>query len=80
MNTELPVEVQAEGWNNWGKTANETTAWFGEFGNTGPGASGSGRVAWAHRLTDAEARQFLPEEFLAGTDHWNPVVEAAGLP
>jgi pectinesterase len=80
MNTELPAEVRAEGWNNWGKTANEKTAWFGEFGNTGPGASGAGRVPWAHRLTDADARRFRPEEFLAGTDRWNPVIEAARLP
>jgi pectinesterase len=80
MNTELPVEVQAEGWNNWGKRENEKTAWYGEFGNTGPGASTGARMPWAHRLTDTEARQFRPEEFLAGTDQWNPVVEAGKLP
>jgi len=31
-------------------------------------------------LTAEEAAQFVPERFLAGDDHWNPVAEAAKLP
>jgi pectinesterase len=80
MGTELPAEIRAEGWNNWGNPANEATAWFAEFGNTGPGAETSGRVRWAHRLGAAEARRFRPRVFLAGADHWNPVAAAAELP
>lgn len=82
INTALPAEIRPEGWNNWGKIANEATAWFGEFGNTGPGAATvtSERVPWAHPLTAADAKRFQPEEFLRGTDRWNPVAEAAKLP
>ena len=80
MNTDLPAEIRPEGWNNWSNPANEKTAWFAEFGNTGPGATAAARVPWAHSLTPGEARQFRPEVFLAGHDRWNPVVEAAKLP
>lgn len=80
MNTELPAEVKPQGWNNWGKIANEQTAWFAEFGNTGPGAATPARVPWAHQLTAKEARAFEPQAFLSGKDHWNPVAEAAKLP
>jgi len=79
MRTELPSNIAPGGWNNWGKEANEKTAWFGEFGNTGPGAGLAPRVPWAHRLTARDARQFEPRVFLAGRDGWDPVAEAAKL-
>lgn len=80
LHTELPAEIRPEGWNNWGKEANEKTAWFGEFGNTGPGAATVDRARWAHQLTAKEAKAFRPQVFLAGKDHWNPLAEAAKLP
>jgi pectinesterase len=80
MGTELPAEIQAVGWDNWGQVSNEATAWFGEFGNTGPGAGTAGRVSWAHKLTAADAKRFRPRVFLAAADHWNPVAAAAQLP
>jgi pectinesterase len=80
IGTELPAEIRTEGWDNWGKAANEATAWFGEFGNTGPGAATAGRVSWAHKLTAVEAQRFRARVFLAGADHWNPVAAAARLP
>jgi pectinesterase len=80
MDTELPAVVDPAGWNNWGHASNEQTAWFGEYRNTGPGASTAGRVAWAHPLTAAQAKQFLPQNFLAGADHWNPIAAVAKLP
>jgi hypothetical protein len=33
-----------------------------------------------HRLSDQDAKQFSPNEFLSGSDNWNPVAEAAGMP
>jgi pectinesterase len=84
LNTELPAAIRPEGWNNWNNPANEKTAWFAEFRNTGPGAVSStnlsARVPWSRQLTEKEARQFRPETFLAGPDQWNPVAEAAKLP
>ncbi len=80
LNTSLPAELNPAGWNNWGNPANEATAYYAESGSTGPGASGASRVPWAHQLTPVQARQFLPQVFLAGPDHWDPIAEAARLP
>jgi pectinesterase len=80
INDSLPTDMNPAGWNNWGKTSNESTAFYAEIGSTGLGASPSTRVSWAHPLTPAEARQFLPATFLRGADHWNPEAAAAKLP
>ena len=80
INTELPAELNPVGWNNWGQPANESTAWYAEFGSTGPGASPTTRVPWSHQLTAAEAKRYLPATFLRGTDNWQPEAEAAKLP
>jgi pectinesterase len=80
INTTLPVEMNPAGWNNWGSAANESTAYYAESASTGPGASPTTRVPWSHQLTDAQARPYLPAIFLAGTDHWNSIAEAAKLP
>jgi len=34
---------------------------------------------WSHQLTPSDAAQFLPDVFLAGTDHWNPIAAATVL-
>jgi pectinesterase len=80
INTELSADVNPAGWNNWNNAANEKTAYYAESGSTGPGANPSARVAWSHQLTPAEVVQYLPANFLAGSDHWNPLAEAAKLP
>jgi len=76
--------LDTAGWNNWGNPANESTAYYAESNSTGPGASPSTRVPWSHQLTPAEARQYLPQTFLAGPksgpDHWDPIAAAAKLP
>jgi pectinesterase len=80
IDTSLPAELNPAGWNNWGNPANESTAYYAESNSTGPGASSSARVAWSHQLTPSQARQYLPQTFLAGADHWNPIAEANKLP
>jgi pectinesterase len=80
INTSLPADLNPAGWNNWNNPANEKTAYYGEFGSTGPGANPSTRVPWSHQLTAAEAKQFYPATFLRGTDNWQPEAEAAKLP
>ena len=80
MHTELPADVIAEGWSPGGKTPGQPQAYYAEFQNTGPGANPAARVAWSHQLTPAEAKQCAPAAFLAGSDHWNPLLEAAKLP
>lgn len=80
LSTELPPDIRPEGWNNWSNPANEQTAFFAEYGSTGPGAKPSSRAPYSHQLIAAEAKQFHPRVFLAGSDHWNPVAAAAKLP
>jgi pectinesterase len=80
INTSLPAEMNPAGWNNWGNPANELTAYYAESNSKGNGASPATRVPWSHQLTPAQAKQFLPTAFLAGSDHWNPIAEAAKLP
>jgi pectinesterase len=80
INTSLPADENPAGWNNWGNPANESTAWYAEYNSTGPGASPSTRVKWAHTLTEPETRQFLPKNFLRGRDNWDPEAAAAKLP
>ena len=83
IHTSLPADVQPAGWDHWGKASNEATAFYAEYGSTGPGATPdrlAQRAPWAHTLTKSETTPYLPENFLAGPDHWKPQVEAAKLP
>jgi pectinesterase len=72
VRTELPAQIRAEGWHNWGKVENETTARYREYKNTGPGAKADARVGWARELTDGEASEYTAENILRGSDGWNP--------
>lgn len=80
INTELPSDLTPAGWNNWNNPANEKTAFYAESNSRGSGANPSARVAWSHQLTPSEARAYLPDNFLKGSDHWQPEAEAAKLP
>jgi pectinesterase len=80
INTELPADLNPAGWNNWNNPTNEKTAYYGEFGSTGPGANLTSRVPWSHQLTSEQTNQYLPQTFLRGIDNWQPIAEAAKLP
>lgn len=53
---ELPAAIKGEGWHNWGKTANEYTARYGEYRCTGDGAGEERRVGWRKTLSAQEAQ------------------------
>jgi pectinesterase len=72
VNCWLGDHIKSDGWNNWGKTSNEQTARYAEYGSTGPGANPSARVKWAHALSEAEAGALTAENILRGTDGWKP--------
>lgn len=55
---ELGAHIQPAGWSNWQGTARDKTAYFAEYGNTGPGADTSQRVSWSHQLTKEEAAKY----------------------
>jgi pectinesterase len=73
LHTEMSAVVRSEGWHNWNKPAAERTAFYAEYGSSGPGANDAARVKWAKPLTDAEAAVLTPETVLGGADKWDPV-------
>jgi len=72
LNSEMGAHIFGEGWNNWGKTENEKTAYFAEFNSKGAGAKMSERAKWIHQLTKEESKNFETKNFLKGKDGWNP--------
>ena len=81
LDTKLDLtNLNPAGWDHWGKVSNEATAYYAEYGSTGPGASPDTRAKWAHTLTQEQSRQFLPGTFLRGADGWDAKAEAAKLP
>lgn len=88
INCELPEEINANGWNNWGDAAKESTSRFVEFWNYGPGADISNRVSWAKMLSYSEAQNYNTLNVLKTTysssprvDDWNPyeVIKESGI-
>jgi pectinesterase len=72
LDTEMGGHIRPEGWENWTNPENEKTAWYAESGSTGPGARPQDRVKWSRQLTPDQAKQFLPDVFLRGSDNWQP--------
>ncbi len=72
INCWMGNHIKPEGWNNWGKEANEQTARYAEYNSTGPGANPDQRAKWAKQLTKDEADKITVESALGGTDGWNP--------
>ncbi|XZF16297.1 pectinesterase family protein [Chitinophagaceae bacterium MMS25-I14] len=54
---DLGSHIIPAGWDNWKNAANEQTARFSEYKNTGPGAADALRAGWAKQLTDKEAKE-----------------------
>lgn len=69
MNSSLGAHILPQGWHNWDRKANEATAFYAEFGNQGPGAGRSQRVAWARQLSADSAAQYTLENIFRG---WQP--------
>jgi len=58
---DLPKQIVAEGWSNWGNKENEKTVFYAEYKNTGEGASTVARATWSKQLTDKEAAAYTVE-------------------
>jgi pectinesterase len=69
LNTEMSEVVRPEGWHNWTGPEREKTARYAESGSSGPGANIAARVAWARKLSVAEAQTITREKVLGD---WNP--------
>ena len=70
INCRLDNQVIPVGWDNWRNAANEKTAFYGEYHNTGTGAVSDKRVSWSHQLTDEEAREYSLANIFPG---WDPL-------
>jgi len=65
---QLPKQIVPEGWNNWGNTENEKTAFYAEYKNSGEGANTKSRVTWSKQLGEKEAKEFTPENIFSNNN------------
>ncbi|BAV06692.1 Por secretion system C-terminal sorting domain-containing protein [Filimonas lacunae] len=87
MNTSMTNCIKAAGWNDWGNAANQSTARFREYNNSGAGAATGGRVSWMQFLSASEAASYNYLNVLKNTyssspttDNWNPVATINATP
>lgn len=69
---ELGKHIVPAGWHNWGKPANEETARYMEYKNTGEGANVTERVGWSKQLTKKEVDELTIERIFCTHSTWNP--------
>ena len=72
IHCDMGAHIRPEGWHHWSGTHRDQTAFFAEFGNTGPGADTSKRVPWSHRLNRKAVRRYVPENILKATPSPDP--------
>ena len=71
LNVKMDAHIRPQGFHHW-QPEREKTAYFAEYKSNGAGAKPESRVKWSRQLTESEAKQFSTENFLRGTDNWNP--------
>lgn len=79
IESRLPKQLAAAGWDNWNNPANEQTAFYAEYKNTGEGSSTAGRAAWTRQLSDREAKEYTIDTIFsssapADTDWYKNIV------
>lgn len=79
INTEMSDAIKQEGWDNWGKTENESTARYSEYNSSGVGAYPNERVKWMKFLSADQVKFYTVKNVLKTTytnppvvDNWNP--------
>ena len=75
IDCEMGGHIRPEGWHNWNRPEREKTAYYAEYGCTGPGARTDGRVKWSHRLTARQAEAYSFERIMSAERYgslWNP--------
>ncbi|MGD0767593.1 MAG: pectinesterase family protein [Tepidisphaeraceae bacterium] len=72
IDCQIGPHIRPEGWSNWKIPANEKTARYAEYGNTGPGSDKSARVSWVRQLNSQEVSQYTVANVLCGSDGWLP--------
>jgi polygalacturonase len=79
LDTEMGDKIDPAGWREWhpGETHSLDTAFYAEYGSTGPAAHPGERDPHTHFLTPEQAAQYKPSAFLRGIDHWDPEHETS---
>jgi polygalacturonase len=75
LDTEMGDQIAPEGWREWhpGETHALESAYYAEYGSTGPGAHPADREPRSHQLSAADAAGFAPVKFLDG---WDPAADS----
>lgn len=69
LDCRMESHIRREGWDNWNKKENESTAFFAEYGSKGPGGRRRDRLPWTKQLHTEEASKFTKQAILQG---WEP--------
>ncbi|MCW3094373.1 MAG: pectinesterase [Ferruginibacter sp.] len=69
---ELPGPIAPAGWDNWNNPANEKTAYFAEYKNTGRGAGIKERAHWSNQLDDRTADAYTVENIFSNANANTP--------
>ena len=72
MNCELGKHICPAGWHNWGNEANEQTARYLEYNNSGEGAATNGRTPWSRQLSKKEAAAITLQQVFKVEGNWAP--------
>ena len=72
MNCELGKHIVPAGWHNWGNAANEQTARYLEYNNSGEGAATTQRAPWSRQLSKKEAAAITPQQVFRIESQWMP--------
>ncbi|KAI5080892.1 hypothetical protein GOP47_0004075 [Adiantum capillus-veneris] len=58
--------IKPVGWNDFGDSSNQQTAFYGEYQCSGPGANSKDRVTWSYQLSAEQAAPFQTLDFVDG--------------
>jgi pectinesterase len=76
IDTKMGSLINPAGWQTWSGN-NHLTSYFAEYNSmdlAGNPLDVSNRVSWSHQLTAEDLDPYLKENWLAGSDGWNPVI------
>ncbi|XP_042519867.1 probable pectinesterase/pectinesterase inhibitor 51 [Macadamia integrifolia] len=69
MNCNLEELISPTGWMPWDGDFALSTLYYGEFGNSGPGANRTGRVPWSSVVPEKHVNAYSLQSFIQG-DQW----------
>lgn len=65
IRTSLPASIAPAGWHNWDNPANERTAFYAEYQNSGPGSNTKNRVQWSYALSSTQVKLYTTPSIFA---------------